>query len=114
MSFVTKVFATFFGMGYIPFVPATWTSALTVALVWYLPGGLVYWILGSSLAALLVCAPARVVFNSKDPKQFVLDEVVGMGLSVLWLPKSLPLYAAAFVLFRILDAWKPWFISTID
>ncbi len=114
MTFLTKVIATFFGVGYIPLVPATWASALTVVLAWYLPYGLGYWILAFFAAGLWACAPSRAVFKSKDPKQFVMDEVVGMGLSVLWLPKNLSLYAAAFILFRILDVWKPGFISKID
>ena len=37
-----------------------------------------------------------------------------MLLSVLWLPKSLPFYAAAFFLFRLFDIWKPWPIRWIQ
>ena len=114
MNLLAKIIATFFGVGYIPLIPATWVSALTTVLVWYLPNGLGYWIAGFSIAGLWACAPSRVIFNSKDPKQFVMDEVVGMGLTLLWLPKNIPLYIAAFLLFRVIDIWKPGFITTID
>ena len=57
---------------------------------------------------------AEQVFSSKDPGPFVLDEVCGMMLSVALLPKTFVIYAAAYVLFRILDVWKPWPISILQ
>ena len=62
----------------------------------------------------LVCRPSQAVFHSKDPSSFVMDEVCGMMLSVLWLPKSLLWYAVAFGLFRLLDVTKPWPIRVIQ
>lgn len=111
---IVKIIATFFGVGFIPIVPATWASVVAAVLAWFLYGGLIYWTAGFSLAGLWVCREAQEVFRSKDPKPFVTDEVCGMMLSVLWLPKNVSFYFWAFVLFRILDIWKPWPISKID
>jgi phosphatidylglycerophosphatase A len=38
----------------------------------------------------------------------VIDEVAGMFLSVLFLPRTLPVLASAFLLFRLFDIWKPY------
>ena len=62
----------------------------------------------------MICKRAEEVFNAKDPGCFVLDEVVGMMVSVLWLPKNLLLYVAGFILFRVLDVWKPGPIGWIQ
>jgi phosphatidylglycerophosphatase A len=37
----------------------------------------------------------------------VIDEMVGMWISLLLLPKTVPVVLGAFVLFRILDTLKP-------
>lgn len=44
----------------------------------------------------------------KDPGQVVIDEVVGMMLSVLTLPRTPTVLLAAFVLFRLFDIVKPF------
>jgi len=44
----------------------------------------------------------------KDPGVIVIDEVAGMTLSVLWLPLTPAVLAAAFVLFRVFDVIKPF------
>lgn len=112
---LTAVIATFFGVGYIPVVPATWASAVSAVMTWFLPSAqLIYPALVFSLAGLCVCRESQDVFHAKDPKQFVMDEACGMMLTLLWLPKNAALYLAAFLLFRILDIWKPWPISRIQ
>lgn len=113
-KFLVKLIATFFGVGYLTFIPATWASAVTAIASWFLYDGLLYWIVGLSIVGFWACRPATVVFKSADPKQFVMDEVCGMMVSILWLPKTVPLFFAAFILFRILDAWKPWPICLIQ
>ena len=44
----------------------------------------------------------------------VIDEAVGMGISLFMLPHSFGLYLLAFVLFRIFDIFKPSFIYQIQ
>jgi phosphatidylglycerophosphatase A len=50
----------------------------------------------------------------KDNGKIVIDEVLGMGVSILWLPFRLEYYIAAFILFRVLDIWKPLFIRKTE
>ena len=46
--------------------------------------------------------------DDPDPKRAVWDEVAGMWLTCLFLPKTLIWLAAAFLVFRVLDVLKPW------
>ena len=61
-------------------------------------------------------------FESDDPREIVIDEVVGQMLPLLAIPIYETLYplptiyycAAAFLLFRLFDIWKPYPISYVD
>ncbi len=61
-------------------------------------------------------------FNSDDPQEIVIDEVVGQMLTLLALPIYETLYPLpaiyycipAFLLFRLFDIWKPFPINYID
>jgi phosphatidylglycerophosphatase A len=46
--------------------------------------------------------------GQKDPGIIVVDEVAGMTLSVLLVPRTIPVLLVAFVLFRLFDVWKPF------
>ncbi len=83
-------------------------------LAWYFPAHNASLLVALCVLGYCFSLLAEQSFGSKDPSAFVLDEVCGMMLSVLWLPKSVPVYAAAFVLFRILDIRKPWPISLLQ
>lgn len=46
--------------------------------------------------------------GQKDPGPIVIDEVLGMLITLLWLPLSLVGMAVGFVLFRLFDIVKPY------
>jgi phosphatidylglycerophosphatase A len=86
-------------------------SLVACVALWLIPftaSGLVL-----ALAAVIVVgiwAGSRVerTLGAKDPGVIVIDEVAGMFVSVLFLPRTLPVLATAFVLFRLFDIWKPF------
>jgi phosphatidylglycerophosphatase A len=103
--------ATAGGVGYVPFAPGTFGSAL---------GLLAWWLLGSSA---LVQAIAIVVlfaagvwsggvceghFCRTDPGQVVIDEVMGMLITLFLNPVGWLGALGAFLLFRIADVIKPF------
>ena len=100
------------GVGLFPVAPATAASLAAVAVYWALPvGGDSLAFLGLLGASLLIGPWACGSLASgadPDPKRAVWDEVAGMWLTCLFLPKTLPWLAAAFLLFRALDVLKPW------
>ena len=57
-----------------------------------------------------IWAGSRVerAIGAKDPGIIVIDEVAGMLVSVLFLPRTIPVLVTAFLLFRLFDIWKPF------
>jgi len=101
-------------LGLSPFAPGTAGTLGGVAIAWLLRDveHYLYW-------SLAVCAVLYVVGRSlgkwaeeyaggEDPGFFVLDEVIGYLLTVLWVQgPSLVALTVAFFLFRLLDVVKP-------
>lgn len=100
--------------GYFPFAPGTVGSA--VGLLVYLP---VWWIGSAAFEAALIVAlfaagvwagtTAERYFGGVDPGPVVMDEVVGMLITLAFIP-GLGWSGAltGFVLFRIFDVIKPY------
>lgn len=105
--------SVFFGVGRLPGAPGTWGSLAALILFYPLarhPWFLAVLTLALSAISIPACTVAEEELGEKDPSCVVVDEVVGMGVSMSFLPQAqLPYYAlAAFVLFRLFDIWKPF------
>jgi phosphatidylglycerophosphatase A len=111
IPFLLRLMCTGFGAGYSPLIPGTVGSA--VALIIYLIPGF------EAVPIMLTAVIAGFVIGSygahriekhvgHDPGIIVLDEIIGMWVSLLLLPKITVLIVAAFILFRIADIIKPW------
>lgn len=110
-NFIIKIITTFFYVGYLPFIPGTFGSLAGIILFYFVKNdtfvyGLVILIL--AILGLTFAGKAEKIFNRKDPRQVVLDEVVGMLLSLLFLPYDIKLVVSGFFLFRLLDTLKPY------
>ena len=106
------------GLGYLPIAPGTWGSVGGL-LVWWLTlpmgrGLQVLLLVLAAVPAALACGACARGAGRDDPSFVVLDEVLGMYLALLFLSPSLPWVAAAFVLFRLLDIFKPWPVSLME
>ncbi len=111
MDRLAFVIATWGGAGYAPVASGTVGSAVALVLLWLIPFTLTA--LAITLGALVVgglWAGGRVerALGQKDPGIIVVDEVAGMTLSVLLLPRTIPVLLVAFFLFRLFDVWKPF------
>ena len=106
-----------FGLGRIRFAPGTWGSLWGLPLGWSL-GCLdtLWWVRLAVAAAMFVvgvplCARAAKLRNTKDPGSVVWDEIAAFPLVYAFVPLDGPrqwiVLALGFVLFRILDIWKP-------
>lgn len=103
--------ATGGGAGYSPVAPGTAGSAVALVLLWAIPLST----LGLAIAVGVVTvvgtwAAGRVeaAGTKKDPGIIVIDEVAGMALSVLAVPRTPAVLLAGFVLFRLFDVVKPF------
>lgn len=101
---------TFFGVGHIPIVPATWTSLVVAALFYLFQWDGLALQLTFVVATFVLGVPASTALENEygeDPKQATIDEACGMGISLVMVPLTLPNVAAAFFLFRVFDVLKP-------
>lgn len=117
MNAVARLIATFVYTGYFPFAPATFATAVFLALYWFIPGGewLVHWAV--LLATAVVSVPASTAVEKtlgKDPHCVVIDEVVGIQIALVGAQPTLAGVAAAFVLFRVFDIAKPFPIHRLQ
>lgn len=111
--------ASGFGLGFLPRAPGTWGSAAAL-LVWWL--ALVHLSVFWQVAICVACfgvgwwCSAIVCrrFAVDDAPQIVVDEVVGMWLTLIMLPSTWWLSLLAFVMFRWLDIVKPGPIGWLD
>ena len=112
------LFGTALGVGLFPVAPATMASLVAVAVYAPLPmdsGSPAFLALvAGSLAVGPWACGSLVREDDPDPKRAVWDEVAGVWLTCLLLPKTLPWLAAAFLLFRVLDILKPWPIRRFE
>lgn len=108
---IALLVATAGGAGRAPVAPGTAGSAVAAAILWLMPFsplGLGAWLLAVTLAGTWAAGRAEGLLGGKDPGAIVIDEVAGMTVAVLVLPRTWPVVAAAFVLFRVLDVVKPF------
>jgi phosphatidylglycerophosphatase A len=62
---------------------------------------------GAILFSVVISDVAEELLGQKDDQRIVIDEWVGYLASVALLPKTPIILFSAFVLFRIIDTWKP-------
>ena len=114
---IWRFVATFFYLGKLPFAPGSWGSL----------GALLLWLLlpvtfSTHLSVIIILFFLGVYSSSRmakylddhDPSEVVIDEVVGMGISLFMLPHNFWLYFLSFILFRVFDILKPSFIYRIQ
>ncbi len=115
---ISKLGLSLLGIGYIPALPGTIASAVSLG-VWYwlMPIPVVQQLLGIAVLLLLgIFATHRLRLSHQDPSWVVLDETIGMLIAVLWLPDGFSFLhlLAVFFLFRFFDIWKPPLIQEAE
>jgi len=112
-----KAIGSGFYTGFIPFAPGTFGS-FAALLIYYIPG--------FEMPQILI--PAIIIFTfygiflgskfetvyGKDPGQCTIDEIVGMWVTLLFLPKTLLISAVAFFVWRAFDIIKPYPMRKIE
>ena len=109
-----SVFVASFGyVGFFPFAPGTAGSLAALALFAF-----IRWIgvpmieLGAIVAVFAIgvwsASGTEAALGRKDPGIVVIDEVLGMLITLALLPVSIPGVIAGFLLFRVFDVIKPY------
>ncbi|MDO1510993.1 MULTISPECIES: phosphatidylglycerophosphatase A [unclassified Neisseria] len=109
-----------FGSGLAPIAPGTFGTlpALPMAFVLYLVGISGWWL--AALCVILfiwgvrICSYTEHELGIQDYGGIVWDEIVAMLQVLAFVPFKWSWWLAAFVLFRLFDALKPWPIKWFD
>jgi len=106
-----KTISTFFYVGFLPFIPGTFGSLAGLVLYYYIKNNNPAYISVTIFLAILgviTAGKAENLFNKKDPRYVVIDEVVGILISFMFLPLNISLIVIGFLLFRLMDTLKPY------
>ncbi len=118
MKSLIMAIATGGGVGMLPRAPGTWGS-LAALLPWLLLKDLP---LPSYLGALVfifvigffAAGSAEKILDRPDAGPIVIDEILGMFITLTLVPNHPAAWALGFVLFRIFDIKKPFPVSWFD
>ncbi|MCE8019973.1 phosphatidylglycerophosphatase A [Halomonas sp. MCCC 1A11036] len=120
MDDAVLLFATGFGLGWLPWSPGTFGSLLGIPLAWWMSGftrgsqlGIMTFLL---IVAVPICHVASLALGSGDAPQIVADEFMAFPIALLGLSVARQpwVMALAFILFRLFDATKPPPIDHIE
>jgi len=107
-----------FGSGLLPKAPGTYGTIAAipfVLLMQYTPWYVYLLILiGVFAASIFMCDITAKALGVEDHPGIVLDEIVGLMVTMFLIPTGFYWLLAGFILFRIFDIWKPWPIKIIE
>ena len=128
---INFLFVTFFGIGTIRYAPGTITSFITAVFLFSL-----FHILDLSSTTILIILIVVFLYsfvaianyikddNNKDPKEVVIDEVIGQSIPIYMYEvahgatkeyyEAILFYIYIFILFRFFDIKKPFPINFFD
>ncbi len=104
---IGRFIATCAYVGYLPGAPGTWASVFACIVLWFIP---------AFAGPLLIAVVAVIGFfavntlrtDDHDPGYVVVDEFVGMQLTMAGHPMGILNLIAGFILFRAFDILKPY------
>ena len=110
--------ATSGGAGLLPVAPGTFGSIVGFPIAYYtnqwdLAPRLALWI-GLTVIGTWSAKVFDELMGSKDNQNIVIDETIGMGITAWTAGTHLETLAAALILFRVFDIWKPWPVRNVD
>lgn len=126
---LSTLISTGLGAGFLPKMPGTWGSLLTLPLAHFLcawngVNALVGFALAVSIVGVVTSHRTLLLRGLGDPSEIVIDEVAGQAIALVPVYALLPMQGRplllwgtvgiAFLLFRFLDIWKPGPIGRLE
>lgn len=104
--------------GYIPVAPGTFGTLVAIPLCYLLsrlgPVQAILFLLIFTGFAVWIAGEAERVFNKKDSRLIVIDEMAGFLVTLFLIPWSVKSIAVGFFLFRLIDIAKPFPIRRLE
>jgi phosphatidylglycerophosphatase A len=110
--------ATGFFTGFLPTMPGTWGTFAGIPLI--IINHRLTSIMQAAVAVVFVAfaayiaGRAEILFEDRDARPIVIDEMVGFLITLLWLPLNFLTLCLGFVLFRLFDIVKPPPIAILE
>ena len=123
LKWLQKAGATVLFIGYMPWMPGTFGSAVVIAGLWYMhyrthfmPTTAMWWfgVIGLTAISVLLSSRPKEIFKTEDPKQVVIDECAGQLMTFFLIPISINALVLGFLLFRFFDIVKPYPIYKVE
>lgn len=117
MERLVKVITTFFYLGYSPVAPGTAGSLGGLLVYLFVKDNPVLYAISAALIfafGMAFSTEAENLFGRKDHPRIVIDEALGMMLSLAFLPFKLWIVILGFLLFRLFDILKPPPIRNVE
>lgn len=103
------------GVGKIPKAPGTFGSLLAAVIWWfYSPFISEVVIIATFFVGWLATHFYEKWNNKHDPKEVIIDEIVGLWMTLYLAPAKFSVLLLGFLLFRLFDIWKPFPIGWVD
>ncbi len=113
MRILTLTITTFFGIGYLPLMPGTFASFAYLLFYLFAPKEFPFYLSLFLISivfftGVIFSSRAEKIFEKKDPRPVVIDEVLGQMVSLFLIPSRIEPLLIGFFLFRIFDVLKPF------
>ena len=115
---LTVFLATGFFTGFLPTMPGTWGTFAGIPLI--IITHRLTSIMQVAVTAVFVAfaayiaGRAEILFEDRDARPIVIDEMVGFLITLLWLPLNFVTLCLGFILFRLFDIVKPPPITLVE
>ncbi|MBI4244461.1 MAG: phosphatidylglycerophosphatase A [Planctomycetes bacterium] len=117
-KFISILLGTLCGIGFLPKLQATCASAVIYPLMfWIWPADLVIQLSIITIVFFVgtyASYQCSFIFNKKDPRAVVIDELSGITFSLFMIQMSWIVVIAGFFLFRFFDILKPLGIRSLE
>jgi phosphatidylglycerophosphatase A len=104
--------------GYLPKAPGTWGTLVGLMLFLLLHGlslpVYLFVVAGLFFVGSFAAGEAEKILDTRDPGSVVIDEIVGMLITMVAVPMTPLTMALGFALFRIFDIVKPFPVNFFD
>jgi phosphatidylglycerophosphatase A len=100
-------------LGFFPLAPGTIGSAVGVVVFYLVRATGFPWAQALAIVAIFgagvwAASSAEEQLGRTDPAPVIIDEVVGMLITLAWIPVTPSGAFVGFLIFRVLDVVKPW------